>query len=208
MVNAVTAAEIRFGFTGDTHAGTANIMLITSNLGNTKTAHITKGSCHFSVTNINMSLAYYDENSNKTTAYTYNFKNPLEPDTDYTFKISVTTDNTDSSKKMLTVTVKQSNLSSNIFSGSFKEGTTVWDNFVIRNGRYLMLEHFYDVNSCVRCYYTGAKAAGKVDDDNITYYRHDFAHQCSNGAIYSAPTGQIYTLFSNDVDGAQKLDYV
>jgi hypothetical protein len=38
--------------------------------------------------------------------------------------------------------------------------------------------------------------------------RHDFEHQGNDGIAFSAPTGQAYNLFSNDVYGATKLDYV
>jgi hypothetical protein len=71
-----------------------------------------------------------------------------------------------------------------------------------------MIEHFYTITSNVKGYYVGIKAAATAEDGTVHMLRHDFEHQANDGIAFSAPTGQAYNLFSNDVYGATKLDYV
>lgn len=209
----IQRAEIRFGFTGDLNSGDiASIMLITSKLGCSQTNHITKGACHFGISPKGVVFEFYDENAVLTTAFTQNFTQPLEPNKEYSFKWEIQTDNTDPTKKMLKITTPAGYL------GTFKEGTRLWDNFVLRNGQYLILEHFYPTASKVRGYYTGVFAEANDDYDeyisnfgvrlspNSTYFRHDFKHQSSDGVLTCAPTGQNYVLFSNEVNVGSALN--
>ena len=170
-------------------------MLISTSLGCEKTADIVSGSCHFGVSPFSASIEYFDESTNITRTHTHTFETPLENDTDYTFKWIIQGDYSQGTGWL---------------SVKYPDGDTevVTDSqFPLRNGKYLIFEHFYSSNSNRRGYYTGWSAVSKDSDGNLRYLRHDFKHQANDGMLNTAPTGQNYILFSNDVWGATKIDY-
>lgn len=190
----VRQAEIRFGFTGS-ETDICSVMLISSRNGCQKTADIVTGSCHFGVTPTQAVLAYYDEEKQLTTTHTHTFAEPLQNDTEYAFSWKI---------------IGDYSAGTGWLSVKYPDGETevVTDSqFPLQNGPFLIFEHFYSNQSGRRGYYTGWNAIAEDTDGNVSYLRHDFTHQAADGLPCSAPTGQNYILFSNDVYGATPLGY-
>lgn len=92
-----------------------------------------------------------------------------------------------------------------LLDSTFITDKTLFDS---KNGRYCILEHFYENDSKVRGFYTGVRVVSTDSEGTDHYYRHDFEHQANDGMLFNAPTGHNYILFSNDIYDGTKLDYI
>lgn len=191
----VISAEIKFGFTGT--SGDATIMLITSKLGCYRTAHITKGSCHWAVTRHHVLIEYFDNASQTIITHEHVFANPLDFNTEYSFKWAITHPG-----------------GANRVYIAYPDGETELINdaeFWTYNGQYLIFELFYTNTSACRPYYTGwwahgdggGTSADEFAGDN--FLRHEFSDYENTGALTTAPTGQVYHLFSNEIWGGTPI---
>ncbi len=190
----IVSAEIRFGFHSETNSGDATIMLITTKLGCSSTAHIVNGSCHFAVNRAHALIEYFDENHDIIATHDHVFAEQLAFDTEYAFKWKIVNSN---GSQWVTVTYPDGDTETLTHSSDAQ----FWET----NGRYIIFEHFYDTSSPCRPYYTGWYARAD-DNGNLTYLRHDISAYSIDGPLTVAPTGQTYTLFSNEIWGGTTLD--
>lgn len=195
LVDDIVSAEIRFGFHSDTDSGEATIMLITTKLGCSSTSHIVNGSCHYAVNRTHALIEYFDENHDITATHDHVFAEPLDFDTEYSFKWKIVNSNGDQ-----WVTVTYPDGETEILTHS--SDAQFWET----NGRYIVFEHFYDTSSACRPYYTGWYAKSDDGNGNNNYLRHDISAYSVDGPLTVAPTGQVYTLFSNEIWGGTSLD--
>ena len=170
-------------------------MLITTKLGDSSTAHIVNGSCHFAVNRAHALIEYFDENHDITATHDHVFAEPLDFDTEYAFKWKIV-----NSKGSQWVTVTYPDGETETLTRS--SDAQFWET----NGRYIIFEHFYNTSSACRPYYTGWYAKADDGNGNSTYLRHDISAYSVDGPLTVAPTGQTYTLFSNEIWGGTALD--
>ena len=158
----VKYAEIKFGFTGDTEKDSASVLLILSNRGNTLKHHITHGSIHIGVTPTSAGIQFFWDNTSVLhTIQSRTFKQPLQPNTEYSLKFEyyVHASQVETDEYCIKVTFPDGTYYNfkPTDAKTFNLGGTNYNAFEILNalnGRYIMFEHFYDNPSTVRGYYT------------------------------------------------------
>lgn len=156
----VSYAEIRFGFTGNDDQ--ASVLLILSKRGNTLKHHITHGSLHIGVTPTNAAIQFFWDNTSVLhTIQSRTFKQPLQPNTEYSLKLEyfVHANQVDTGEYCIKITFPDGTYYTYrpTDTKTFNLGGTNYNAFEIinaLNGRYIMFEHFYDNPSTIRGYYT------------------------------------------------------
>lgn len=185
--------------------------------------HITKGAWRLGVTPLFASIEYFDPDITAEVPiilYRHYFANPLEVDEEYTYSFE-TIGNPGNNGSNCYMNFK--------FPAPDSEGKTTimkfppdnkvmlfsnWENY---SGQYVITEHYYSTSGKCRPHFTKWKfeATDDIEDyiskggENKTspktnYLRHDFSIY-PDGFLSTAPTGQCYSLFSNEEYGATAL---